>query len=258
MYTRRTGSILLACAILALGGSGCSREPTVHPTLSIAAAANLTTALQAAGPKFEAQTGIHPVFSFASTAQLAQQIENAAPFDVFMAADDTHAGQLEEKHLLVPGTRAVYAIGVLALWLPPGSPAAVTRIEDLLSPTVKTIAIAKPELAPYGAAAVESLKAAGIWDQVQGRVVYAENIAMARQYGSSGNADAAFTAYSLVLHDPGKIIQIDEKLHKPIAQELAILASSKNQAEARKFTAFFLSGGGRDVLRAFGYSFPKP
>jgi molybdate transport system substrate-binding protein len=257
MYTRRCRAAFGAWIVFALAGSACSREPAVHPSLAVAAAANLTAALQAAGPKFEAQTSIHPVFSFASTAQLAQQIENAAPFDVFLAADASHAGQLEAKHLLVPGTRAVYAIGVLALWVPPGSPAAVGRIEDLVSPPVRTIAIAKPELAPYGEAAVESLKSAGIWDQVQGKVVYAENIAMARQYGSSGNADAAFTAYSLVLHDAGKIIQVDEKLHSPIAQELGIVAASTHQAEARKFTAFFLSGGGRDILRDFGYSFPK-
>jgi molybdate transport system substrate-binding protein len=225
--------------------------------LAVAAAANLTAAMQAAGPKFEAQTGIHPVFSFASTAQLTQQIENAAPFDVFLAADASHAGELDRQHLLVPGTRAVYAIGVLALWMPPGSPAAVTRIEDLVSPLVRTIAIAKPELAPYGEAAVESLKSAGAWTQVQGKVVYAENIAMARQYGSSGNADAVFTAYSLVLHDSGKIIMVDEKLYRPIAQELGILASSKHKEEARKFTAFLLTGSGRDILRDFGYRFPS-
>jgi molybdate transport system substrate-binding protein len=247
-----------ACAtvLIVLILAGCSRQPAVPTSLSIAAAANLTAALQAAGPKFEAQTGIHPVFSFGSTAQLAQQIENSAPFDVFLAADATHAGKLEEEHLLVPGTRAVYAIGVLALWMPTGSPAAVSKIEDLASPSARTIAIAKPELAPYGEAAIESLKAAGVWDQVQGKAVYAENIAMARQYGSTGNADAVFTAYSLVLHDPGKVLMVDEKLHQPLAQELGILTSSAHQAEARKFTAFFLTGGGRDVLRDFGYRFP--
>src|SRR5580658_5360486 len=132
MYTRRCALGLLTC-VIAL--AGCDRKPAVPTSLAVAAAANLTAALQAAGPKFEAQTGIHPVFSFGSTAQLAQQIENAAPFDVFLAADASHAGELEEKHLLVPGTRAVYAIGVLALWLP-GSPAAVTKIEDLASPAV--------------------------------------------------------------------------------------------------------------------------
>jgi molybdate transport system substrate-binding protein len=257
MYKRRREAAVWIGLIAVLALSACSRQPAEHPSLAVAAAANLTAALQAAGPKFEAETGIHPVFSFASTAQLAQQIENAAPFDVFLAADASHAGELDQKHLLVPGTRAVYAIGVLALWVPPGSPAAVSRIEDLASPTVRTIAIAKPELAPYGAAAVESLKAAGLWDQVEKKVVYAENIAMARQYGSSGNADAVFTAYSLVLHDPGKTITVDEKLHAPIAQELGIPASSKRQAEARKFTAFFLDGAGRDILRDFGYGFPS-
>lgn len=257
MYTRHICAKACAAAAILLGLAGCSREPAVHPSLAVAAAANLTAALQAAGPKFEAQSGIHPVFSFASTAQLAQQIENSAPFDVFLAADASHAGQLDKEHLLVPGTRAVYAIGVLALWIPPGSPAVVSRIEDLTSPTVRTIAIAKPELAPYGEAAVESLKSAGVWPQVQNKAVYAENIAMARQYGSSGNADAVFTAYSLVLHDPGKIVTVDEKLHQPIAQELGVVASSKHQAEALKFTAYFLKGAGRDVLRDFGYTFPS-
>lgn len=247
--------LLAACIVLVLGG--CSRESGANPSLSVAAAANLTAALQAAAPRFEAQTGIHPVFSFASTAQLTQQIENEAPYDVFLAADASHASQLDRERLLVPGTRAVYAVGVLALWLPPVSQAAVSRIEDLVSPTVRTIAIAKPELAPYGQATIESLKAAGVWEHVQGKVVYAESIAMARQYGSSGNADAVFTAYSLVLHDPGKVITVDEKLHQPIAQELGILASSQHQAEARKFTAFFLTGGGRDILRDFGYRFPN-
>jgi molybdate transport system substrate-binding protein len=253
MYTRRAACIVLV--LLTLGG--CGRENSASHSLSVAAAANLTAALEAAGPKFEAQTGIHPVFSFASTAQLAQQIENSAPFDVFFAADASHAGQLDQKHLLAPGTRAVYAIGVLALWLPSDNLSAMGRIEDLVSPSVRTIAIAKPELAPYGQAAIESLHAAGVWDQVQSKVVYAESVAMARQYGSSGNADAVFTAYSLVLHDPGKIIIVDEKLHQPIAQELGILASSTHQAEARKFTAFFLSGGGREILREFGYRFPQ-
>jgi molybdate transport system substrate-binding protein len=254
MYTRRR---VLAFAALAVFASGCGREPSAPSPLAVAAAANLTQILTAAGPAFEGQTGIHAVFSFASTAQLAQQIENSAPFDVFFAADASHVDQLDREHLLVPGTRAVYATGVLALWIPPkGGGAAVSKIEDLASPSIRTIAIAKPELAPYGQAAVESLKAAGIWDQIESRVVYAENIAMARQYGDSGNADAVLTAYSLVLHDPGKVIQIDEKLHQPITQALGVLASSSHQAEARKFADFFLKGSGRDILREYGYRIP--
>lgn len=253
MFTRRRCAVL---AVPILFASACDRPPAPPASLAVAAAANLTQVLNAAGPIFESQTGIHPVFSFASTAQLTQQIENAAPFDVFLAADASHVDQLDKEQRLVPGSRAVYAIGVLALWIPPKSNAAVARIEDLTAPSVKTIAVAKPELAPYGQAAVDSLKAAGVWDQVQSKIVYAENIAMARQYGDSGNADAVFTAYSLVLKDPGKIIQVDEKLHQPIAQSLGIVAASKLPAEARKFADFFLKGSGRQFLRDFGYGFP--
>ncbi len=253
MYTRLRAVAVSAAFLLA---AACSQKPAVHPSLAVGAAANLTEVLTAAGPVFETQTGIHPVFSFASTAQLEQQIENAAPFDIFLAADASHVEQLDQKHLLVPGSRAVYAIGVLALWIPPKSPASLDRIEDLASPSVRNIAIAKPELAPYGAAAVEALKAAGIWDQVQSKVVYAENIAGARQYGDSGNADAVFTAYSLVLHDAGKVLQVDPKLHRPIEQALGILAASTHAGDARKFADFFLTGSGRDTLRQYGYGFP--
>ncbi len=250
LYRRSRAAVFLAAVFLA---AGCSRELGDHATLTVAAAANLTGTLNSAAPVFESQTGIHPVFSFASTAQLEQQIENSAPFDVFLAADSSHVEQLDRKRLLTPGSRAVYAVGVLALWIPPKSTASVSRIEDLVSPSVHTIAIAKPELAPYGEAAVESLKSAGIWDQIQPRVVYAENIAMARQYGDSGNADAVFTAYSLVLHDQGKIIRVDGKLHKPIEQALGILASSQHQAAARKFADFLLKGSGRQILQSYGY-----
>lgn len=253
LFGRRDAPLLVAVFAIA---AGCSREPSAHPTLAVAAAANLTEMLNTAGPAFEAHTGIHPLFSFASTAQLTQQIENAAPFDIFLAADASHIDQLDQEHLLVPGSRAVYAIGVLALWIPPNSAAMITGLEGLVSPAVRTIAIAKPELAPYGKAAVDSLQAAGIWNQVQPKVVYAENIAMARQYGDSGNADAVFTAYSLVIKDQGKIIPVDEKLHQPIRQALGILASSKNPAAARKFAGFFLAGAGRDTLRQYGYRFP--
>ena len=248
-------SLALALALFCCSCSSSSRQ-SQNSQLTVAAAANLTDIFNNLGLQFEKQTGIHPVFSFASTAQLARQIENAAPFDVLAAADAEHVDELDRKGLLTPGSRAVYAIGVLALWIPPGSKASISRIEDLTSPEVKVIAVAKPELAPYGAASVEALRASGIWEQVKGKVVYAENISMARQYGASSNADAVFTAWSLVLHDAGKVIQVDEKLHRPIVQELGIVAASPRQAEARRFTDFLLRGPGRDALARSGYRVP--
>jgi len=219
----------------------------------VAAAANLTQVAQTLGAEFEKQTRIHPVFSFSSTAQLTAQIENQAPFDVFMAADAEHPDKLEGEHLLAPGSEAVYAIGVLAMWIPPSSKARVSKIEDLKDPDVRVIAVANPKLAPYGAATVEALRHAGIWDQVKDKIVYAENINMAREYGASKNADAVFTAYSLVLKEPGKVIQVDAALHKPIVQKLGVLARTQHREWAESFTNFVLHGGGRAILVRYGY-----
>jgi molybdate transport system substrate-binding protein len=239
-------AILFVIAAIA-GGQAPKREVTV------AAAANLSEVFQDVGRQFEAATGIHPVFSFASTAQLAAQIENGAPFDVFAAADVDHVEQLEKKGLLTPGSRAVYATGILALWIPPGSKATLNRPEDLVQPAVKVIALAKPELAPYGLAARETLQKLGIWSQMEPKIVYADNISMAKQYGSSGNADAVFTAYSLVLKEQGKVLQVRDDLHAPIDQALGIVAASKNQGSARAFVDYLLTGKGRGILGDSGY-----
>ena len=222
-------------------------------SITVAAAANLTEVAQTLGAEFEKESKIHPVFSFGSTAQLTSQIENSAPFDLFLAADAEHVDKLDGEHLLVPGTSAVYAIGVLAMWIPPGSKAQVSKIEDLKNADVRVIAVANPKLAPYGAATVESLQRAGIWDQVKDRIVYAENINMAREYGTSKNADAVFTAYSLVLKEPGKVIQVDAAMHQPIVQKLGVLARTSHREWADSFTNFVLHGGGRAILMRYGY-----
>jgi molybdate transport system substrate-binding protein len=221
--------------------------------ITVAAAANLTEVAQTLGTEFESQTKIHPVFSLGSTAQLATQIENSAPFDVFLAADAEHVDKLDQKGLLAPSSSAVYAVGVLALWIPPSSKAQISKLEDLKGSDVKVIAVANPKLAPYGAATVESLQHAGIWDAVMAKIVYAENINMAKQYGTSKNADAVFTAYSLVLKEPGKVIQVDEAMHMPIVQKLGIVARSQHMEDAQKFTRFVLGDTGRAILARYGY-----
>ena len=250
------GLIVLASVMLA----SCNSQTTVTAapggSVTIAAAANLTDVFQVIGQRFEAATGIHPVFSFGSTAQLTQQIENSAPFDVFAAADATHVDELDQRGLLLAGSRAVYARGVLALWIPAGASGDIDGIEDLVKPEVRFIAIAKPELAPYGDAAVETLRRLGLWSRVQTKVVYAENINAARQYGSSRNADAVFTAYSLVLHEPGEVLAVDESLHQPIEQELAIVANSRHKPEASKLVDFLLHGEGAKILLNSGYRAP--
>ncbi|MBV9770558.1 MAG: molybdate ABC transporter substrate-binding protein [Bryobacterales bacterium] len=243
--------------IVALCASGCQRGNPAAETskleITVAAAANLTEVAQVIGSQFEAQSKIHPVFSFGSTAELTSQIENSAPFDVFLAADAEHVDKLEQEGLLAPGSNAVYGVGGLALWIPPGSKAKVNKLEDLKARDVRVIVLANPKLAPYGSAAVETLQHAGLWDAVQSKIVYANNISMAKEYGTSKNADAVFTAYSLVLKDPGKVIQVDEALHTPIVQKLGIVARSKHRDSAQAFTGFMLGEGGRGILTRFGY-----
>lgn len=241
--------VLLAGLVFASGAPA----QTAKREITVAAAANLSQVFQTVGKEFKAASGIHPTFSFASTAQLAQQIENGAPFDVFAAADVEHVDQLDKKGLLTTGSRAIYATGILGLWIPPTSTAKVNSLSDLTQGDVKTIGLANPDLAPYGLASREALQHAGIWAQVEKKVVYAENISMARQYGVTGNADAVFTAYSLLTADKGKIIQVDEKLHAPIDQALGIVKASAHQAEARQFVEFLLKGKGRDILGSSGY-----
>ncbi len=244
--------IIVALCATGLQLAGFAQNPP-KPEITVAAAANLTEVAQTLGAKFEAQTKIHPVFSFASTAVLTTQVENSAPFDVFLSADAEHIDKLDREGLLAPGSNAVYAIGVLALWIPPGSKAHVGKIDDLKSKDVRVIALANPKLAPYGTAAVETLRHAGIWDQVKDKIVYAENISMAKQYGASKNADAVFTAYSLVLKETGQVIQIDEAMHAPIVQKLGAMAHSQHRDWAQSFTGFVLTGGGRAVLARYGY-----
>jgi molybdate transport system substrate-binding protein len=248
-YSRLAGVVGVVVILAACGGN---RTETVvaKSEITVAAAANLVDVFGQVGPQFEAATGIHPVFSFASTAQLTQQIENSAPFDVFAAADSEHIAKLEREKLLVPGSRAVYAKGVLAMWVPPGSKAHVGRLEELASPSVRVIAIANPQLAPYGRAALDLLALQANWQQVKPKVVYAENISMAKQYGKSNNADVVFTAYSLVFHEGGKVIRVSSE---GLQQELAVVARSQRRPEAQKFVDFLLHGKGREILSQFGY-----
>ncbi|MGH9931258.1 MAG: molybdate ABC transporter substrate-binding protein [Pyrinomonadaceae bacterium] len=251
-----TGALL----IITLGGAGCRSEATENSQddLTVAAASNLTDAFAEIGPKFTSMTGIRVVFSFGATADLAKQIENGAPFDVFAAADSEHIEQLENKGLLTPRSRAVYARGRLVMWLPPGSNLKAERIQDITARPFERIAIAKPDVAPYGRAAVESLRALGIWGDIEGKVIYAQNVSQAKQYVATGNAEAAFIPLALVKTGEGSYIEVGEELHRPINQALGIIRESAKQTAARKFVAFLLSPQGQELLSQKGYRKPPP
>ncbi len=250
MFRRHIIRLLCGTALAA----ACSAQGA--DKLTVAAAANLTDVFGEMGQKFKAKTGVDVVFSYGSTAELAQQIENGAPFDLFAAADTEHVDALVASHKLTGDSRAVYAVGQLALWIPGGPRNGIRELKDVIQQKVRFIAVAQPQLAPYGQATVEALKSAGLWDAAQPKIVYANSINMAKQMAATGNAEMAFTAYSLVLHEKGTVVKIDPRLHRPIEQALAINAAAGRMKEAAQFRSFLLGPEGRMILAEHGYLLP--
>ena len=264
---RNHTKLLLHLAVLTLWfASGCTERTVAPPSavtndaateITVAAAANLTDAFDEVGRQFTERTGIKVTYSFGGTADLAKQVENDAPFDVFAAADIRHVDQLCDKRLLIAETRAVYGRGRLVLWVPSARAGPrITRLEDLTRDDVKNVAIAKPDLAPYGAATVEALRALNLWPRVEAKVVYALNVSQTKQFASTGNADAAFIPLALVKTGEGEAIEVDEHLHSPINQAIGVIKATNKLEPARRFVDFVLSEEGQAVLGRYGYSRP--
>lgn len=254
-------STICALLVAVLAAAACKSETdkngqTESQNLTIAAASNLTEAFAEIGPRFTSKSGIRVVFSYGATADLAKQIENGAPFDVFAAADSEHVEKLETKGLLTPGTRALYARGRLVMWLPAGSNLKAERIQDITAEPFERIAIAKPDLAPYGRAAVESLRALGIWNEIEPKVIYGQNVSQTKQYAATGNAEVAFIPLALVKPGEGSSLEVSEELHRPIDQAVGIIKDSPKQAAAQQFVDFLLSVEGQEMLAKKGYGKP--
>jgi molybdate transport system substrate-binding protein len=258
IWLRMRPPLVLLLTLLLL--SSCQDRPTqtsqADREIVVAAAANLTDAFEELGPQFTKQTGIRVIFSFGGTADLAKQIENGAPFDVFAAADYAHVEALERGGFLTPGTVALYARGKLVVWLRSESDVKIERIEDLTRPEVERIAIAKPDIAPYGQAAIETLRSLKIWDQVERKVVYGMNVSQVKQFVSSGNAEVGFLPLALIRSGEGRVIKVREELHQPIDQALGIVKASPKQEAARRFANFVLSTEGQTLLEKYGYERP--
>jgi molybdate transport system substrate-binding protein len=170
--------------------------------LKIAAASDLTAAMQKVGAAFEKETGIHTIFSFGSSGNFFAQIRNGAPFDVFLSADRSYPETLEQEGKTDQGT-ITYARGKLVAWFSSNLTLNITpdNLKGLTSPLVNKIAIANPEHAPYGRAAVAAMVHYKVYDQIKSKLVMGENIAQAAQFAQSGNARVGLIALSLALTD---------------------------------------------------------
>lgn len=247
--------VAAASLLLLLLSCNTSKSPG-GVELSVSAASDLTPAFQELAKLFEQRNGTKVVFNFGSTGQLTQQIEQGAPVDLFAAANASFIDELEQRGLIIPETKALYAQGRLTIWTRKDSTHQLDRIEDLASPLLKRIAIANPEHAPYGRAAREALQHAGVWEIVLPKLVYGENISQTLQFAESGNVDAAIVALSLSINSGGKWKLVPNELHNPLDQTLAVIRGAKNEADARKFAAFINEPEGRGVMRKYGFALP--
>jgi molybdate transport system substrate-binding protein len=226
--------------------------------LLVAGASDLRPAFEEIGKLFTAQTGSKVTFSFGSSGQLAQQISNGAPFDVFASADTRYIDQVLSDGIGDPTTRATYAFGRLALWVPSHTQKRIFNLLDLSDPTTKRIAIANPEHAPYGVAAVQALKSSKIYELVSDKLIYGENVSDTYRLATSGNADAALVSLSLVIANSsgGQYVIIPTDAHAPLEQGLVVLAKKSRAPSAKAFVSLVSSTAGRTVMRKYGFLFP--
>ncbi len=239
--------ILFAAALLAT-----TALPAFAESVNVAVAANFTAVAQALEPIFEAETGHELQLSFGATGQFCTQISQGAPFGVFLAADTARPELALAEGFAVDGTFFVYAQGRLALFGPDRD---MSDGEAALSADFSQIAIADPQAAPYGKAAVETLTALGLYEAIEPKVVWGENISQTLQFVDTGNAELGFVAASQVLDKDDKWI-VPEELHAPIAQGAVLLKEGQTNPAAIAFMEFLKSDQAVAIIEAAGYSVP--
>ena len=230
--------------------------PAVADDVNVAVAANFTAPMKQIAADFEKDTGHKAILSFGSTGKFYTQIREGAPFQVFFAADDETPARIEKEGGAVAGTRMTYAIGKLVLWSKQSS-----VVDDkgavLKSGKAERIAIADPKLAPYGAAAVETMTKMGVYEQLKGKIVQGESIGQAYQFAASGNAPMGFVALSQVYAD-GKLKEgsawiVPADLYSPIRQDVLVLEKGKDNPAAKALVEYIKGDKARAVIKSFGY-----
>jgi molybdate transport system substrate-binding protein len=229
--------------------------------LQVAAAADLKFAMQELATQFERQGGTKIDVTYGSSGNSFSQIQNGAPFDLFFSADIDYPRKLATAGFAEPETLQEYALGRIVIWAPTGAKVDLAKQgwSALLDASVQKIAIANPEHAPYGRAAVAALKKAGLYEQVKPKLVYGENVSQAVQFVQSGNAQAGIIALSLAISpgmNKGIIWEIPAETYPPIEQGAVVLKSAKNKNAARAFLDFVKSPAGRKILEKYGFAPP--
>lgn len=235
----------MALALL-VGGYAAAAETNV------AVAANFTDAAKEIATAFKQKTGHDAVLSFGSSGQLYTQISQGAPFQIMLSADEARPKKLVAEGLAVADSRFTYAIGKLVLWSKTKD--LVTGAETLKAKTFAKLAIANPTAAPYGAAAVETLKALKVYETLQPKIVQGNNIAQTFQFVETGNAELGFIALSQIAGEPaGSRWLVPQTLYTPIRQDAVLLKKGAGNEAADAFLGFLKGPEARAIVERYGY-----
>jgi molybdate transport system substrate-binding protein len=258
LFSLMVGGLLLAST--GCGGAATPRRGRGH--VRVAAAADLNAALGTLVARFRASHDVDVSVSYGSSGTFYSQLLNRAPYDVFLSADLEYPRQLAARGLTIPGQEFTYAMGRLVLWVRASSPADLEHagLQSLTESTVTRVAVANPEHAPYGRAAVAALQAAGIADRVRPKLVYGENVAQALQFVQSGAAEAGLVALSLALapnlQGEGRWVEVPPALYPRMEQGGTILQWAADLESAKALRAFLLADDGRALLKQYGFFLP--
>ncbi|HJT88682.1 MAG TPA: molybdate ABC transporter substrate-binding protein [Bryobacteraceae bacterium] len=244
---------------LLLASAACARQAPQR-AIDIAAAADLNFAMQDLSREFRAQYPATAVrVAYGSSGNFFAQIRNQAPFDIFLSADVDYPRRLAQEGLALPDSLFTYAVGRIVLWVPGQSPLDLPalKMRALEAASVKHIAVANPEQAPYGRAAVDAMRSLGVYDRVRGKLVEGENIAQTMQFVESGSADIGIVALSLALapaaRRSGRLWEVPLTAYPKIEQGGIILNRARNSEAARSFRQFLLGPAGARILKEYGF-----
>lgn len=255
-------AVFAGSLLVSAGCGGAGMAPRTRGHVRVAAAADLNAALGALVEKFRESHDIDVTVSYGSSGTFYTQLLNRAPFDLFLSADIDYPRQLAARGLTVPDGEFTYAVGRLVVWVRASSAVdpAHDGLSSLAAPAVKRVAIANPEHAPYGRAAMAALQADGILERVRPKLVYGENVAQALQFVQSGAADAGIVALSLALapnlKDQGRWAEILLTSYPRIEQGGTILQWAADVESAKALRGFVLSADGRALLKQYGFFLP--
>lgn len=232
--------------------------PAHADDVSVAVAGNFTAPMKKIATLFERESGHRAILSFGSTGKFYAQIKNGAPFDVLLAADDETPIKLEKEGNAVTGSRFTYAIGKLVLWS--AKPGVVDDSGAVLNTgNFNKLAIANPKLAPYGAAAVQTIRALGLLSALEPKFVQGESIAQAFQFVASGNAPMGFVAMSQVVENgqltSGSAWIVPAHFYRPIRQDAVVLEKGRGKPAAEALMRFLKSDQAKNLIRSYGYEF---